>query len=92
MENTFGIGAEYSFFKDRFQIGLDAWDFNSDDPQMDEFRLKAVGRYLPFKYLFIQGGYDNFLNQEIDTLFVGAGFRFEDDDLKYLMGSFPISP
>ena len=92
MENTFGIGGGYSFFKDRFRIGLDAWDFNSDDPQMDQVRLKAVGRYSPFRYLFIQGGYDNFLNRDIDTFFVGAGFQFEDDDLKYLIGSFPISP
>ena len=92
MENSFGVGAEYSLLKDRFQIGFDAWDFNSDDPQMDKVRLKAVGRYSPFRYLFVQGGYDNFLNRDIDTFFVGAGFRFEDNDLKYLIGSFPISP
>jgi phospholipid/cholesterol/gamma-HCH transport system substrate-binding protein len=86
MENTFGLGADYLFLNDAVRLSLDAWDFNSDDPLNPQARLKATARYDPFKYVFLQAGYDNFLNEEIDTGFVGGGLRFEDDDLKYLLG------
>jgi phospholipid/cholesterol/gamma-HCH transport system substrate-binding protein len=42
------------------------------------------------KVLFVNGGYDNFLNTERDAFFIGAGLRFTDDDLKYYMGSVPM--
>ena len=86
MENTFGVGADYSLFSDRLKFSLDAWDFSSDDPQNERVHLKATGGYTLFKYLFVHGGYDNFLNRDIDTYFVGGGVRFEDEDLKYLLG------
>jgi phospholipid/cholesterol/gamma-HCH transport system substrate-binding protein len=90
MENTFGVGADYFLFSDRIRFSIDAWDFNSDDPESERAHLKATGSYTMFKYLFVQGGYDNFLNRDIDNYFAGGGIRFEDDDLKYLLGSAPV--
>lgn len=87
MENTFGAGADLHLFNDALRFSFDAWDFNSDDPENTRAHLKATAALSFFKYLFVQGGYDNFLNRKIDTGFVGGGIRFEDDDLKYLLGS-----
>jgi phospholipid/cholesterol/gamma-HCH transport system substrate-binding protein len=87
MENTFGAGTDLYFFDDRLRFSFDAWDFNSDDPLNKHAHLKATGSLSLFKYLFVQGGYDNFANKDLATGFAGGGIRFEDDDLKYLLGS-----
>ncbi len=90
VENSFGAGADVLFFKDTLRFSIDAWAFNNDDPLSDRAHLKATGSYSLFRHLFVQGGYDNFLNKKSDTFFVGGGLRIEDDDLKYLLGSAPI--
>jgi phospholipid/cholesterol/gamma-HCH transport system substrate-binding protein len=90
MENTFGVGADYFLLSDRVKFSFDSWDFNSDDPEMNRVHLKAYAQVFPLQYIFLQGGYDNFLNRDIDTYFVGGGIRFEDEDLKYLLGTVPI--
>jgi phospholipid/cholesterol/gamma-HCH transport system substrate-binding protein len=87
MENSFGVGSDYDLFGDHLRLSLDAWDFNSEDPEMEHARLKVTGAFSFLKYFFVQGGYDNILNKKVDTFFVGGAIRFEDDDLKYLLGS-----
>jgi phospholipid/cholesterol/gamma-HCH transport system substrate-binding protein len=84
VESTLGLGADYTPFADRLRFSLDVWDFNSDDPQMERARLKVTGALNFLKYFFVQVGYDNILNRDIDTFFVGGAFQFEDEDLKYL--------
>jgi hypothetical protein len=53
---------------------------------MDHARLKFTAALSFLKYFFVQAGYDNILNKKVDTFFVGGALRFEDDDLKYLLG------
>jgi len=93
VENTLGGGADYYLFNDALRFSADVWDWNSNDPEGKHPHLKATARYTFFKYLFVQGGYDNFLNKKIDTGFVGGGLRLEDEDFKYLIGSvaMPVS-
>jgi phospholipid/cholesterol/gamma-HCH transport system substrate-binding protein len=86
MENSFGAGVDYDLLRDHLQLSFDAWDFSSDDPLNTRVHLKGTARLTLFRFLFVQGGYDNFLNKDIDTYFVGGGLRVEDDDLKYLIG------
>ncbi|HUK55383.1 MAG TPA: MlaD family protein [Nitrospiria bacterium] len=87
MENSFGGGADLYLFNDALKLSADIWDFNSDDPLNPHPHIKTTAGYTFFKYLFVQGGYDNYLNRKLDTGFIGGGLRFEDDDLKYLLGS-----
>ena len=87
VESTFGVGADSILFDDHLRLGLDIWDFNSDDPEMERSRLKFTADVSVLHYLFLQAGYDNILNRKVDTFFLGAAIRFEDDDLKYLLGS-----
>jgi phospholipid/cholesterol/gamma-HCH transport system substrate-binding protein len=86
IENSFGVGSDYDLLGDYFRLSLDAWDFNSEDPEMDHARLKVTGILSFLKYFSVQAGYDNILNKKVDTFFVGGTLRFEDDDLKYLLG------
>ncbi len=39
--------------------------------------------------VYVIGGYDDFLEGRYDSLFLGGGIRWSDDNIKYLLGSIP---
>lgn len=92
-ESTGGIGLDTRFEDVAFglpvDVSADVYDFSgensgreADNPHVD---LKAkVGINRTFYGLV---GYDNLLNQEVGSPILGLGFRFQDDDLKYLVGN-----
>lgn len=88
MESEFGIGADYSFFNDNVTLYVDAYDFNSDSSR--NAHLKTKLRYRLGHNLFVDAGYDDFLNEQTRSFFVGGGIRFTDNDLKYLLGKVPF--
>lgn len=90
IESTGGAGADYFLFSDRLKFSVDAWSFNSKEPGNENAHVKASVNAGLNKYLFLIGGYDNFLNSKRKAAFVGLGLRFDDEDLKYLLGSVPI--
>ncbi len=90
MESTGGIGGEYYMLDDRIKFSLDAWNFSSKEPGNENAHLKTTVTYYLGKTVFLNAGYDNFLNSDLRSGFVGAGLRFDDEDLKYLLGSAPI--
>jgi phospholipid/cholesterol/gamma-HCH transport system substrate-binding protein len=90
IESTGGIGADYFVFDDRFKFSFDAWNFSSKEADNKNAHVKASVNIGLNKYLFVNAGYDNFLNSKRKAPFIGIGLRFDDDDLKYLMGSMPI--
>ncbi|MDD9912423.1 MAG: MlaD family protein [Alphaproteobacteria bacterium] len=98
-ESTGGIGLDTEIplpFKgdlvqDKLQIATDLYDFggehthDSDSPHWD---IKAkLGLNLLNNGLYATFGYDNILNQEYGSPVFGLGYRFQDDDLKYVVGS-----
>jgi hypothetical protein len=85
------VGLDYHLMKDRLTIGVDAFDFARKDQQP---HLKVFGNYDIVKNLFITGGVDDILNDEKNfrTLFFGFGIKFEDEDLKTVLGAVPIRP
>jgi phospholipid/cholesterol/gamma-HCH transport system substrate-binding protein len=90
MESTGGISGEYYMLDDKIKFSVDAFDFKSHEPGNENPHIKTTVSYYVNKLLFLDAGYDNFLNIGRRSAFVGAGLRFDDDDLKYLMGSVPI--
>jgi phospholipid/cholesterol/gamma-HCH transport system substrate-binding protein len=90
LENTFGIGADYFFNDNTGRIKVDAWDFGADEAMADEAHVRVGIDYNVFKRFFISGGIDNLLNSDRRGIYVGGGLKFEDTDLKYLLGTFPI--
>jgi phospholipid/cholesterol/gamma-HCH transport system substrate-binding protein len=85
-ENTGGGGIDYLTLKDRLRISADVWDFNPEENL--NAHAKITGRYYFSPSVFVLGGYDDFLNSKgnRDSLFLGAGIRWGDDDIKYLAG------
>jgi phospholipid/cholesterol/gamma-HCH transport system substrate-binding protein len=90
IESEGGVGGDVFALDDRVKFSLDAWNFNSTEPENLRTHMKATATWHVTSLLFLNAGYDNFLNKERRHGFVGAGLRFDDEDLKYLMGSMPI--
>jgi phospholipid/cholesterol/gamma-HCH transport system substrate-binding protein len=87
VENSFGAGASYNLLNDQIKLAVDLWDFNSADPQSTRPHLKTTVSYNLLPHLFIQTGYDQLLNSQLKTSFVGGGITLDDEDIKYLIGS-----
>lgn len=90
LENTFGFGADYFLFNERARVSLDAWDFSGDEAGAEDAHVKIGLDYKVFKQIFISSGIDNLLNENRRGVYVGAGVRFEDEDLKYLLSLSPL--
>ena len=90
IESTGGVGGDLFAFDDRVKFSLDAWNSNSKEPNNTRSNVKATANVFLNKVLFLNAGYDNILNPDRRAVFIGAGLRFTDDDLKYFMGSVPI--
>jgi phospholipid/cholesterol/gamma-HCH transport system substrate-binding protein len=87
LESTGGIGVDYMAFNDRLKLTFEAFDFSSER----NAHLKGYADVQLFKYLYLTGGWDDFIsNRKNSSGFVGLSIRFEDDDLKYLLTSTPI--
>ena len=90
-DSTGGGAVDYRL-NNRIRLTGEAFDFSKRrDPNP---HLRLYGEYIfrqekpTSPLLFISSGVDNVLN---DTAFTfGAGIRWRDDDLKYLLGSIPI--
>jgi len=90
IESTGGIGTDYYALDDRIKFSVDAWNFDSKEPGNTKAHLKGTASYRINQVLFVNAGYDNALNSKRADAFAGIGLRFDDDDLKYLLGSIPI--
>jgi phospholipid/cholesterol/gamma-HCH transport system substrate-binding protein len=87
LESTGGFGVDYMALNDRLKLTFEAFDFSSDR----NAHLKGYADVQLFKYLYLTGGWDDFIsNRGNSSGFVGLSIRFEDDDLKYLLTSTPI--
>lgn len=90
IESTGGFGFDYYLFGDALTISGEAFNFSSKELGNEKAHVKASVAYNFKKYFFLNAGYDNFLNPERKTPFVGVGVMFDDEDLKYLLGSVPV--
>ena len=89
LESRGGGGLDYMTLKDRLRFSADLWDFNRPGYSA---HAKLTSRYYFSPSVFVTGGWDDFLNRNrrADSLFFGAGLRWSDDDIKYLLGTIPI--
>lgn len=87
VEDEFGVEAEIPFFDRRAWLGLQAFDFDRDGDRAPHLRLN--GRVYLHPNVYLWGGYDDPLESDFDALFLGGGITWNDDNLKYLLGSVP---
>jgi len=85
IENSGGAQIEYPLLEDRFLLSFEAFDFNRPEDLSPHLRLTGRWRFHPNLYLV--GGYDDPL--EDNSFFLGGGIRWNDENIKYLLGVIP---
>ncbi|HEY8181472.1 MAG TPA: MlaD family protein [Thermoanaerobaculia bacterium] len=91
-DSSGGAGVDYHL-NNRINLTGEAFDFGKSRDKNPHLRM--YGQYVfrqekpNMPMLFISTGVDNVLNNTAFT--IGGGIRWRDDDLKYLLGSIPIS-
>jgi phospholipid/cholesterol/gamma-HCH transport system substrate-binding protein len=86
-ESSGGVAADYYLFDDRLVLSMEAFDFDPDENP----HLKFTAQYTPFQYLYLTGGFDDFISDEgTESVFFGMGLQFSDQDLKTLLSGAPI--
>jgi phospholipid/cholesterol/gamma-HCH transport system substrate-binding protein len=92
IESRGGAGIDYATLRNRLKFSADMWDF--DRPQDFAPHAKVSTRFYFSPSVYVTGGWDDFLNtsRKADSFFIGAGLRWSDDDVKYLLGALPVRP
>ncbi|SFP06531.1 MlaD family protein [Hydrogenimonas thermophila] len=88
IESTAGFGIDYYLYHDRLKLTMEAFDFRAvNDLRGKDLHLRALARYRFLKHIDAYIGADNMLNQDAFNIMFGMGVSFEDDRIKYLLGS-----
>jgi phospholipid/cholesterol/gamma-HCH transport system substrate-binding protein len=92
IESRGGAAIDYQLFKSRLRFSAELFDFSRPNSYAAHGKLST--RYYFSPSVYMTGGWDDFLNRsrKADSLFFGAGLRWSDDDLKYLLGAVAIRP
>ncbi len=82
IESSGGLGAEVGLFEDQpLQVNADLFDFGAAENP----RLRTMGQLEMLRYGYLSGGIDDLFNPSRRDFFLGAGVRFDDDDLRALI-------
>lgn len=85
IESTGGIGVDFLFLDDDLEFNTDLFDLDgATNP-----RVRARAMYRFFSHIYISGGIDDILNDDLRDWFIGAGVRFTDDDLIAILATAP---
>lgn len=86
IESTGGVALDYYLFNDRLKFGVEVFDFNA----VRGTHIKAGVEIAFNDYFFMTAGMDDAASKlDLESAYIGLGFRFEDDDMKYLLASAP---
>jgi phospholipid/cholesterol/gamma-HCH transport system substrate-binding protein len=86
IESTGGVQVDVPLLDRRALFSLEAFDFSREQDLSPHLRLSGRWQFHP--NLYVVGGYDDFL--EDDSFFLGGGIRWNDDNIKYLLGAVPL--
>lgn len=87
IDSAAGARVDYDAFERRLQLSVEAFDFSRPDDE--DAHLRFTTRYRLNPNIYLVGGWDDPLVDDNSSFFLGAGIRWRDDDLKYLLGSLP---
>jgi len=87
IESKGGVGADLALFGDHFRLSVEGFDFADDR----EPHLKLMAGIHFADYFQLSAGWDDPLNEDRESMFVGGGLSFADDDLKFLLGLLPLA-
>lgn len=87
-----GVGFDYFMLSDSLVLSTEVYDFNAaNDLRSTVAHMNFYARYRMLNHLDLYAGFDNVLNAESFNFFLGFGMSFEDDNLKFLLGSSGLS-
>ncbi|MCC6138294.1 MAG: MCE family protein [Bdellovibrionaceae bacterium] len=82
IEGEGGVGVDYTFWRDKVKVGVDAFDFAPDKELNRSFQLRPYARYNIIKGVYLQGGGEDLLNERTRSVFFGGGVFLTNEDLK----------
>jgi phospholipid/cholesterol/gamma-HCH transport system substrate-binding protein len=86
-ESKGGLALDYYLLDDHLMFSMEAFDFRVDERPHLKFRAD----FTPFRFLYVTGGYDDFISDYgLESFFLGAGIHFSDEDIKTLLYGAPI--
>ena len=84
IENSGGIGLDYTFYHNRLKFSFEAFEFS----QLD---LRSQLQYSVWKGIYVNAGVSDILNRGNKfSNYLGAGLLLTNDDLKLLMTKVPL--
>jgi phospholipid/cholesterol/gamma-HCH transport system substrate-binding protein len=87
IESSGGAGFDYDFWEGRLGVSAEGFDFGSSTNA--HLRMTTHVRFAD--YFEVTAGWDDPLNKDRSSYFVGGGLSFADDDLKFLLGLLPLA-
>jgi len=82
-ESEGGGGLEYYTLEDQLRFSLEGYDFSRVNDLNPHAKFDLM--YRLDRGIVLQVGYDDFLEPDFRTVFVGGGIRWKDDDIKLLL-------
>lgn len=91
-DNTGGVGADYDIpfntNKFRWVTSFELYDINGWNRLHDRRpHVKWINRMFVMNNIYLTFGADDFVSKRNANAFAGVGFRFGDDDVKYILPS-----
>ncbi len=82
LESSGGFGAELGFLEgQQLRVHTDLFDFTAAQNP----RLRSYGTYKFLQFAYLSAGIDDVINPDRRDYFIGAGIRFNDEDIKALL-------
>ena len=82
IESRGGVAIDQFLLKDQLQFTGEAWDFGRPEGNM---QVKLFSQWNSRGAIFVRGGVDDVFNSPTRSLFLGAGLRWKDEDIKTLL-------
>lgn len=91
IESRAGVGLDWETLRRRLRFTAELFDFSRDTFSP---HARVYARYYFGPSVYLSAGWDDFLNhgKNADSLMLGGGLRWGDDDLKYLIGFVSVRP
>lgn len=87
IESRGGLAIDQHLFGDRVQLTAEGWDFGRRNASG---HVKLLSRWNASPNLYLTGGVDDVLNSDVRSIFIGAGLRWKDEDIKTILPALPL--
>lgn len=82
IESRGGVAIDQFLLKDALQFTGEAWDFGRPEGNM---QVKLFSQWNSRGAVFVRGGVTDAINPASRSLFIGAGLKWKDEDIKTLL-------